>query len=78
MSLNFRQMKQGMGLLTGHRHLNGHLFNFRLVNSPTCERCDNEEEMALHILYNIEALAELKLHHLETHFMKPYDYHKAL
>jgi hypothetical protein len=46
-----------VGLLTGHCHLKGHLFKLGLSNSPTCERCREEDEMATHVLCECEALA---------------------
>jgi hypothetical protein len=52
------------GLLTGHCHLRGHLFKLVKINSPTYRRCHHETEMALHVLCDCEAVAELWFCHL--------------
>jgi hypothetical protein len=39
-----------MGLFTGYCHLKGHLFKLGLTNDPTCERCLEEDESAIHPL----------------------------
>jgi hypothetical protein len=65
------------GLLTGHCHLKGHLFEMGLTNSPTCERCLEKDESATHILWHCEALAYLRFRHLGHYFMEPGDYQDA-
>jgi hypothetical protein len=62
---------QLVGLLTGHCHLKGHLFKLGLSDSPTCEKCQEENETATHILCECEALAYLRLCHLGQYFMEP-------
>jgi hypothetical protein len=52
----------------------GHLFKLGLSNSPTCERCQERNETATHILCECEALACLRLRHLGQYFMEPSDY----
>jgi hypothetical protein len=52
----------------------GHLFKLGLVNSPTCERCHSNEETALHVLCECEALAKVSFCHLVTYFMGPSNY----
>jgi hypothetical protein len=62
------------GLLTGHCHLQGHLFKLGTIDSPICERRHMETETASHILYECVALAELRFYRLCKHFMEPRDY----
>jgi hypothetical protein len=50
------------------------LFNLGLSNSPTCERCQEGNETATHILCECEALAYLRLCHLGQYFMEPSEY----
>jgi hypothetical protein len=52
---NRDQLRWMVGLLTGHCHLQGHLFKLGLTDDPTCERCLNEDESATHILCDCEA-----------------------
>ena len=49
------------------------LHTLGLVNSPECDRCKQESEMASHVLCVCEALAALRYKHLCQHFMKPGD-----
>jgi hypothetical protein len=64
-----------VGLLTGHRHLKGHLFKMGLTDDPTCERCLEEEESATHTLCDCEAISHLRFRHLGQFFMEPNDYY---
>jgi hypothetical protein len=48
LKLNRNQLRWVVGLLTGHCHLNGHLFKLGLSNSPNCDRCQKENETATH------------------------------
>jgi hypothetical protein len=63
-----------IGLLTGHCHLSGHLFKLGLSNSTICDRCQEENETATHILCEGETLAYLRFRHLGQHLMEPSDY----
>jgi hypothetical protein len=63
--------------LTGHCHLKGHLFKLGLSDCPTCERCQDKDETATHVLCECEALAHLRLHHLGQYFMAPSEYFDA-
>jgi hypothetical protein len=74
LNLSRNQLRIMTGLLTGHCHLKGHLFNLALVNSPNCNRCKRASEMASHILSDCETLATLRFRHLGCHFMKPGDF----
>jgi hypothetical protein len=64
-------------LLTGHCHLKGHLFKLGLSDSPTCERCQEKDETAMHVLCECEALAHWRLRYLGQYFMAPSDYFDA-
>jgi hypothetical protein len=75
--LNRDQLRWMVGLLTGHCHLKGHLFNLGLINDPICERCQEEDESATHILCDCEAVAHLRFRHLGQFFMEPSDYYDA-
>lgn len=59
------------GLLTGHRHLKGHVHKLGLVNGPECDVCKEAYEVASHVLCDCETLATLRFRHLDKHFMKP-------
>jgi hypothetical protein len=45
-----------------------------LSDSPTCERPQEKDETATHVLCECEALAHLELRHLGQCFMEPSDY----
>ena len=49
-----------------------------LSDSPTCERCQEENETVTHILCECEALAYLRLRHFGQYFMEPSDYFDVL
>jgi hypothetical protein len=72
-NLSRNRLRTMMGLLTGHRHLKGHLHKLGLVNSPECDRCKKASETASRVLCNCQALAALRFRHLGQHFMKPGD-----
>jgi hypothetical protein len=74
LKLNRNQLRWVVGLLTGHCHLNGHLFKLGLSNSPIYDRCQEENETATHILCECEALAYLRYRQLGQHLMEPSDY----
>jgi hypothetical protein len=50
LKLNRDQLRWVVALLTGHCHLNRHLFKMGLTDNPTCERSLEEDESAIHIL----------------------------
>jgi hypothetical protein len=75
--LNRDQLRWVVGLLTGHCHLKGHLFKLGLINDPICERCQEEDELATHILCDCEAVAKIRFHHVGQFFMEPSDYYDA-
>jgi hypothetical protein len=66
-----------VGLFTGHCHLKGHLFKLGLTDDPTCERCQEEDESATHILCDCEATAYLRFRHLGQFYMEPSEYYDA-
>jgi hypothetical protein len=67
-----------VGLFTGNRHLEGHLFKLGLTDDPICERCLEEDKSATHILCDCEAIAYLIFRHLGQFFMEPSNYCDAL
>jgi hypothetical protein len=50
LKLNTDQLRWVVGLLTGHCHLKGHLFQMGLTDDPTRERCLEEDESATHLM----------------------------
>jgi hypothetical protein len=77
LKLNRDQLRWVVGLLTGHCHLKGHLFKLGLTDDPTCERCLQEDESAIHILCDCEAIAHLGFCHLGQFFMEARDFYDA-
>jgi hypothetical protein len=77
LKLNRDQLRWMVGLLTGHCHLKGHLFKMGLTDDPTCERCLEEDESALHILCDCETIANLRFRHLGQFFVEPSYYYDA-
>jgi hypothetical protein len=53
-----------LGLLAGHCHLRRRLFKLGLTDNPTCESCLEEDESAIHIVCDCEAIAYLRFRHL--------------
>jgi hypothetical protein len=53
----------------------GHLFKLRLTDDRTFERCLEEDELATHISYVIEAIAYFRFRHVGQFFMEPSDYY---
>jgi hypothetical protein len=64
LKLNRDQIRQVIGLLTGHCHLKGQLFKLGLIDDPICKRCLEEDESATHIPCDCEAVAYLRFHQL--------------
>jgi hypothetical protein len=75
LKLNRDQLRWIVGLYTGHCHLKGHLFKLGLMNDPTCERCLEADESAIHVLCDCEALAHLRFRHLGQFLMEPGDFY---
>jgi hypothetical protein len=71
---NRDQLRWEVGLLTGHCHLKEHLFKLGLINDTICERCQEEDESATHILCDCEAVAQIRFRHLNQYFMEPHYY----
>jgi hypothetical protein len=44
-----------------------------LINDPICERCQEKDESATHILCDCEAVAQIRFRHLGQFFMEPSD-----
>jgi hypothetical protein len=47
------------------------LIKLGLVNSPRCERCNQDSETISHVLFNCEAMAILCFRHIGQHFINP-------
>jgi hypothetical protein len=75
--LNRDQLRWVVGLLTGHYHLEGHLFKLGLTADPICERCLEGDESSTHILCDCEAVAWTRFRHLGQYFLEPSDYYDA-
>ena len=69
------QLRILMGPLTGHHHLNEHIFRLQLLGNPRCGRCQQAYATASHVLCDCEALATIRFRHLGQHFVKPGDFH---
>jgi hypothetical protein len=67
-----------VGLLTGHCHLRGHLFQLGLTDDPICERGLEEDKSATHTLCDCEAVAHIRFRHLGQFFMEPNDNYYTL
>jgi hypothetical protein len=74
--LNRDQLRQIVGLFTGHSHLKGHLLTLGLTDDPTSERCLKEYYSATHVLCDCEAIAHLRFRYLGQFFMKPSDFYE--
>lgn len=68
--LSPNQLRILMGLLTGHCHVSGHLFELGLVGNHRCDRCKQAIETTLHSLCNCETFTTFRFKHLGQHFMK--------
>ena len=61
------------GLLTGYCHLKGHYKKWGWWTVPGVT-CQQESEMASHVLYDCETLVVLRFRHLGHHFLRPCDF----
>jgi hypothetical protein len=75
LKLNRDHLQWVVGLFTGHCHLKVHLFKLGLTDNPICERCQEKDESATHILCDCEAIAYLRLSHLGQFFRETNDYY---
>ena len=58
LSLNRSQIRQVMGLITGHCPLRKHMHQMGIyTDEPICRLCNEEEEIATHVILECEALA---------------------
>ena len=58
--LNKKDLRAATHLLTGHGHLNHHMFKLKKVDSPNCNACGLENETVRHILTTCPALWKLR------------------
>jgi hypothetical protein len=68
LKLNGDQLRWVVGLLTGHCHLQGHLFKLGLTDDPICKRYLEQDESATHTLCDCEAVAHVRFCHLGHFF----------
>jgi hypothetical protein len=68
----------GVGLLTGHCHLNGQIFKLGLTDDSICEKCTEEDASPTHILCDCAAVAYLRFRQLVQFSMEPSVYYDAL
>ena len=55
-------------VITGHCALNYHLHKIKRAETPTCEKCNDEDETMGHFLGKCPALSELRMEHLDTRY----------
>jgi len=60
LSLKRRDLQLISGVVTGHCTLNSHLRTLRIINSPTCGRCLEEDETAEHFLCSCPSYSTLR------------------
>lgn len=70
LALTRHQVRLVVGVLTGHCTLQRHLSIMRLVPTPTCPLCQEEEETALHFLGRCAALTAKRLRILGAGFLE--------
>jgi hypothetical protein len=78
LKLNRSQAWQVTGLLTGHCHLQGHIFKLGISDNHICWRCYMERGTVSHILCEWVVSAGLTFPHLGKHFMELSDYDEIL
>jgi hypothetical protein len=69
LNLNRNYIRIQTRLLTGHCHLQGHLFKLRLVKRLEWDRCKQAAGVASHVLCDCKALVTLRFRHLGCHFI---------
>ena len=60
LNLQRSEIQNVVGFMTGHGHFKKHLHNMKVITSPNCKFCD-EEETAEHIMCECDAYALLRL-----------------
>jgi len=63
-----QSLRRLISYLSGHCCLNYHLHKMNLIPDPECRLCRDDDETALHILCECEALCRLRL----SYFKKPF------
>ena len=61
LSLKRTELRSLVGIMTGHNYLNSHMKNMRVVGSPTCLKCLEEDETAEHFLCSCPAYSSTRL-----------------
>lgn len=62
-------IRELVGTLTGHCKLNKHMYTLRHSQTPTCRRCDEENETPLHWLSDCPALTNTRMACFGNYFM---------
>jgi len=57
------------GIITGHGNFQKHLHKIGLTQSPTCSRCNEEDETPLHLLMNCPAITGKRAKILKSNFL---------
>ncbi|XP_070521656.1 uncharacterized protein [Cardiocondyla obscurior] len=57
LAMSRQKLRAGIGLLTGHETLRGHLHNLGIVEHYKCRLCEEENEDSIHILCHCPVLA---------------------
>jgi ribonuclease HI len=60
LSLKKSELRTLIGVVTGHCPLNNHMKTMRLANSPTCNRCLEEDETVEHFLCRCPAFSQAR------------------
>jgi ribonuclease HI len=70
-SLERRDARLVVQILTGHGTLNYHMYKLGRSNTPDCRMCRREEETSLHVLSLCSAYASLRLQFLGSATLEP-------
>ncbi|XP_011686394.1 PREDICTED: uncharacterized protein LOC105449095 [Wasmannia auropunctata] len=73
LSMSRIKARVGVGLLTGHVALRGHLYNLRITTQKECRLCGEESEDHIHILCHCPALVCKRYRSWGDMFVKPKD-----
>ncbi|XP_011687449.1 PREDICTED: uncharacterized protein LOC105449763 [Wasmannia auropunctata] len=73
LSMSRTKARVGVGLLTGHVALRGHLYNLGITTQKKCRLCGEESEDSIHILCHCPALVCKRYRSWGNIFVKPKD-----
>jgi ribonuclease HI len=72
-NLSRKDARLACGLVTGHWHVNEHLFRMGLSQTPICRGCGVDNESIFHIVANCPALNRLRQTHMGQAFLTEND-----